>query len=46
MGRLIYQQNTSEDRAFISTNNWESGMYVVEIKDNEKAQQLKLQVIH
>lgn len=46
MGRLIYQQKTLGNREFVSTNNWESGMYVVEIKDNEKIQQLKLQVIH
>ena len=46
MGRVIYSQNTSNSQETISTETWESGWYLVEIKDNHQIQQRSLQVIH
>ena len=45
-GRVIWNEFSSDNTKIISTKNWESGIYFVEIKDNEKIEQFKLQIIH
>lgn len=45
-GRIILSQLLQGNAEYISTKTWSSGMYIVELKDNQNIRKFKLQVIH
>lgn len=45
-GRLIYTEMATTNQKSLDCNQWANGFYVIELKDNDHIQQLKVQVSH
>jgi PKD repeat protein len=41
-GRLVYQTNEQQNKVYIDTQNWPSGLYFIEIRSNQNREILKL----
>ncbi|MEY2763675.1 MAG: hypothetical protein RLZZ205_99, partial [Bacteroidota bacterium] len=45
-GRLVLSDTCQDAQKTIDSSLWSDGIYFIEIKDNSRIQQLKVQVLH
>jgi Secretion system C-terminal sorting domain len=45
-GRLILSETCQDTQKIFDSSLWSNGVYFIELKDNSRIQQLKVQVLH